>query len=123
VDTGEIPHTSYLASGIPANQVVYARIWTETGGVWRSADSTFSGFTKASFVYPPAGAANVDVNIPIQWTSAPGVQAYVLYVGTTPGAKNLVETNEFLQTSYTASNLPPNQTVYARIWTKIAGGW
>src|SRR4029077_4440674 len=50
-------------------------------------------------------------------------QAYYLYVGTTAGANNLVNTGEIHQTSWLAGNLPPGQTLYARIWTKLDGVW
>ncbi len=79
--------------------------------------------SRATFIYPTNGASNVNLTPAFQWTSAPGAQAYVLYVGTTPGASNLVQTNEFLQTSYTALNLPAGQPLYARIWTEIGGSW
>ena len=52
----------------------------------------------------------------------PNVQAYYLYVGTTAGAKYLVNTGEMLQTAYRAT-LPGGQLVYARLWTKVNGVW
>ena len=54
----------------------------------------------AMILYPPNGAVHVDLSQPIQWTSVTHAQAYYLYVGTTRGAKNLVDTGEMLQTSY-----------------------
>ena len=70
-------------------------------------------------LYPTNGAVNADLSQPIQWTSVAHVQAYYLYVGTTRGAKDLVDTGEILQTSYLAAQLPAGQTVYARMWTKV----
>src|SRR5512135_1131297 len=77
----------------------------------------------ATLTYPIAGAVNADLTLPFQWTSVPNVQAYYLYVGTAIGAKDLVNTGEILQTSYLASSLPLGQTLYARLWTKVAGAW
>src|SRR2546426_8962948 len=77
----------------------------------------------ATLLYPTNGAVNADLSQPIQWTSVANVQAYYLYVGTTPGAKDLVNTGEILQTSYLVKQLPAEQTVYARIWTKFGGVW
>ena len=54
----------------------------------------------------------------VQWTTVVNAQAYYLYVGSTIGAKDLVDTREIQQTSWLAS-LPGGQTVYARIWTKV----
>jgi Lectin C-type domain len=127
VNTGEIHQTSYLAVGLPAGQTLYARIWTKIGGIWQYRDSTFSAAASipvtATITYPTNGAVNADLSQPIQWTSVPNVQAYYLYVGTTAGAKDLVNTGELQQTMYPAPYLPVGQTVYARIWTKVGGGW
>ena len=53
-----------------------------------------------------------------------GVQAYYLYVGTTPGAKNIIDSNETLLTRLPiAGLLPAGSTLYARLWTKVGGVW
>lgn len=123
VDTGEIQQISYRALGLPSNQTLYARIWTKIAGVWYYADSEFSGIDRATFTDPIAGATNVDLTQPIQWTSVAGAQAYYLYVGTAAGLKDRVDTGEIQQTSYAASNLPAGETLHARIWTNVAGTW
>jgi len=127
VNSGELHQTSYLAAGLPAGQTVYARIWTKVGGVWRYSDSTFSAAAlislSATITSPPNGAVNADLSQPIEWTSVSNVQAYYLYVGTTIGAKDLVNSGELHQTSYLAAGLPAGQTVYARMWTKVGGVW
>ena len=52
------------------------------------------------------------------------IPAYYLYVGSTPGAKDLVNSGETSQTSYVIRTaLPVNQTLYARLWTKVANVW
>ena len=124
VTTSEALQTSYLASNLPANQAVYALIWAKVGGVWRSADSTFSpGSFVSTITVPIDGATNVDRSQPITWTSIPGAQAYVLWIGSTMGSRNLASSLEGMQTSFVASSLPPNQRVYARLWTKAGGVW
>jgi hypothetical protein len=60
---------------------------------------------------------------PLRWTSAANAEVYYLYVGTSPGAKNLVDSGEITRTEYVATNLPFNQTLYATIWTKAGGVW
>src|SRR5437879_4801484 len=77
----------------------------------------------ATLLYPTDGAVNADLSQPIQWTSVANVQAYYLYIGTTLGAKDLVNTGETLQTSYLVKQLPAGQTVYARMWAKVGGVW
>src|SRR5436190_21430081 len=68
-------------------------------------------------IYPKNLATAVDLLQSIQWTSVDNVQAYYLYVGSTPGAKDLVNSGSTLQTSYPAANLPPARTLYVRVWT------
>ncbi len=123
VDTGEIQQTSYAAPTLPANQTLYARIWTELGGVWLHSDITFSAAARATLTFPANGAVSADLSNPIQWTAVPGAQAYYLYDGTAVGLHNLVDTGEIQPTSYLASGIPANQTVYARMWTETGGVW
>src|SRR5262245_41684399 len=56
----------------------------------------------STIIVPSDGTVTADFSQPIQWTSVPNVQTYYLYVGTTPGAKDLVDTGETLQTSLLA---------------------
>jgi hypothetical protein len=125
VNTGETLHTSYLAAGLPANQTLYARMYTKVDNLWYSVDSTFSAapVVGARITYPANGAVDVDLSQRIQWTTVADVQAYYLYVGTTIGAKDLVDTGETPRTSYLAATLPPNQMLYARMHTKVGGIW
>ena len=124
VDTGAIQQTSYSITNVPLYQRLYARIWVKINGVWRYTDSSFSGAVYTAFMVSPAnGALNADLGVPIKWTTVANAEAYYLYLGTTPGAKNLVDTGSILQTSFLAKDLPPNQTIYARLWTRVAGIW
>src|SRR6185436_8143091 len=79
--------------------------------------------TYASVTYPPDGTVNADLSQPIQWTTVQDAQAYYLYVGTTLGAKDLVNTGEIQRTYQNAPNLPAGQTIYVRIYTKTNGSW
>ncbi len=124
IDTGEIHQTSYSAAGLPANQVLYARIFALVGGVWRYTDSSFSGDILTTRITSPVnGATAADFSQPIQWTTVPHAQAYYLYVGTSVGAKNVIDTGEIHQTLYSAATLPPNQLLYARMYAEVGGVW
>jgi hypothetical protein len=128
VNTGEIQQTSYLATGLPGNQTVFARLWTKLGGVWLFSDSGFTTAAAtvpvvATLISPVNGATNVDMTQPMQWTTIAGAQAYYLYVGSTLGGSDLVNTGEIPQTSYLAAGLPAGRTVFARLWTKLGGVW
>jgi hypothetical protein len=126
VNTGEILQTSYVGrTALPINETLYARLWTKVAGVWRFTDSTFSVTPLvATLTYPTNGATNIDVTLPLRWTTIADAQVYYLYVGSTLGAKDLVNTGEIQQTSYLVrTGLPANQTLYARLWTKAGGIW
>ena len=73
----------------------------------------------AQFVNPTDGAINVNVSQPITWSTALNADAYYLYVGTTQGAKDLVNTGEMAGTSYLASALPSGQTLYAQVIDRV----
>jgi hypothetical protein len=123
VNTGEIQSLSYAPGPLPAG-TVYGRIWVENDSVWRFSDCTFTSSSAgpASFTAPADGAQVSGNPTTFTWTSAPGAQAYYLYVGTTSGAKDVVDTGEIPQTSYSAT-LPAGRHLFARIWTEFAGRW
>src|SRR5205814_1123630 len=116
-----------LATAVPGGQTAFARLWTEVGGVWRSSDSSFTTATTvlvvATLTSPVNGATNVNMTLPLQWTTIAGAQAYELYLGSTLGAKDLVGTGQTQQTSYLATGLAGGQTVSARLWTEVGGIW
>jgi hypothetical protein len=126
-DSGELQTTSYLAYNLPLNQTLYLTLWVELDGIWRSVDRTLVATNTATqlaqFIYPTNGAANVDVDQPITWSTALHAQKYYLQIGTTAGGSNLVNSGETTETSWDAPNLPTGQTLYARIWTVLSGTW
>jgi len=124
LDSRQTQATSFLATNVPPNQVVYARIWVQVGGVWRYADSSFSGAPLTTrIMYPADGAINTDIAQPIQWLSIPNAQAYELYLGSSPGARDWLDSGQLQTTSRAWTNVPTNQTVYARIWVEVGGVW
>jgi hypothetical protein len=124
IDTGETQALSQSIQALPHDQTLYARIYTKFGGSWRYIEQSFQIVTTvATLVDPLDGAKNVDTRRPARWLPADGAQAYYLYVGTTPGAKDLVNSGEITSTSYNISQLPAGQLVYARLFTKRAGAW
>jgi hypothetical protein len=127
VNTGEIHETSFLAFNLPTGVQLYARIWAKLAGQWRYVDQTFTATAAArqlaTFVHPTNGEVNANLTLPIQWTSAANAQAYYLYVGTTPGGTDLINTGETLLTSYRSPTLPAGRAIYARLWTKTWNVW
>ena len=78
----------------------------------------------ATLIAPANGASNVDPTFPIVfvWTSVSDEQAYYLYVGTSRGAKDLVNSGETQLTRWSAA-IPPLTLCYVRMWTKVTGAW
>ena len=126
LDTGAFRGVSHAVNNLPAQQTLYATIWTELAGVWWQSQSSFTTAPViATLISPANGAAGVASACTFQWTGVTGAQAYYLWVGTSPGARDVVETGGLpaSSTSYTVNNLPYEQTLYATIWTKLAGAW
>jgi len=145
VDTGEIQQTTYSAYGLPAGKLLYARLWTKKALVWRYVDITFtivsSVVNKATVITPANGATGVSRTGLIQWTAVPNAEKYYVYVGSTPGAQDLIDSQEIcdlcvnspMATSWSMANAgkPPalglsgmaGKTVYLRLWTRFDGIW
>src|SRR5947208_13882688 len=116
--------TSFLGTNVPPNQTVYARIWVKVGGVWRYTDSSFSCATRTTHItYPANGATDADDTQPIEWVPVPGAQAYQLYLGSTPGAMDILNSRQIHTTTFPWTNTPTHQTLYARIWVRVGNVW
>jgi hypothetical protein len=146
VNSGEMQGTSYQAYGLPAGQLLYARLWTKKASVWRYTDITFTAaigapVLKATVITPANGATGVNPTGLIQWTAVPNAQKYYVYVGSTLGANDLIDSQEICDgctnsptaTSWSLANAgkPPalglggkaGQKVYLRMWTMVGGIW
>jgi hypothetical protein len=125
--TGALSVTSYQPAPLPLGRTVFARIFTQIGGIWQSTDSTFSVGVNlalpATLTYPANGAVNADLTQPIRWSPVVGAQGYWLYLGSTLGAQDLVSAGPTNLTSYQPSTLPLGRTIFARIFTNIGGSW
>ena len=122
-DSGEIASTGFLpANALPGRTTLFARIHTKLSGSWHFTEVSFS-VSGASFIYPSHGDSNVDIGYPFRWTPISNAQAYYLYVGTSPGAKDLVDTGEIFGTTYPVTNLPAGIPLFATLWTKVNGTW
>src|SRR4051812_35227475 len=75
------------------------------------------------FLYPSAGAQDVNTANAFRWTAVDGADTYYLYVGTTQGANDLVNSFGTLALSYVVPSLPTGQTLWARIWARVNGSW
>ncbi len=124
VNTGETLNTSWMATALPAQQTLYARMWAKVGNVWRYTDSTFTTRSViASLTSPTDGQSNVGLTTTFTWNTIANADRYYLYVGTTAGATDIVNSGEITATQYVRQNLPENRTFYVRLWTHVGGIW
>jgi hypothetical protein len=131
VDTGELPgsQVSFTATHLPAGATLHARLWSKLSGSWQhGGDVSFSlsgGSALASLTQPTSGAQLQGLPQTFTWTAASAASHYYLYVGTSPGSQDVVDTGELpgSQLSFTAPYLPAGTTLYARIWSKLLGSW
>ena len=78
------------------------------------ADASAAAF--ARFVSPTDGS-RLRGPVTFHWTPAEHASRYQLWVGTTPGASDLLQTKESLALTYVARQLPAGVVLYARVWT------
>jgi hypothetical protein len=125
--SGEIQKTSYRVTALPGGAALHARLWTKVGGLWRYRDSAFTtapaAQTAPTLLYPANGATDANLTVPFTWTVLANVQRYYLYVGSTPGAKNFVDSGELSVPTYLAPDLPVGQTLYVRLWALVGNRW
>ncbi len=123
--------TSASVTGLPSDgRTVYARLWTKIAGSWTGnyndyIYTAYRGTTeqKAVMTSPSNGSTFSTTTVTFQWTNT-GASEYWLQIGTSTGASNLFNQSTGNSTSATVTGLPSDgRTVYARLWTKIAGSW
>jgi hypothetical protein len=107
-------------------RVVYVRLWTRIGGSWGYTDTWFSPEeVAAKFLHPIAGAINVDPTKPLTWNFVPDAEAFSLTIGRSPGSADVINAPLLAPnvTVYVGSSPPANETLYARLGTRVRGVW
>lgn len=127
LDSGEVVRNDYETPSLPAGKEVFARIYTKYGGQWRQRDASMT-LAGAALTSPSPDALNGTAKVDplgqlFTWTTISNAEAYYLYIGSEPGAKNLLDTGEIQGTTYLVKNLPVGQRIYVSIWTKANGVW
>ena len=78
----------------------------------------------ASLIYPTANATDVVTTQAFEWTAVQDADAYILYVGTTPGAYDVLAAGLLTTTTYlVATPLPADRTLYAQVLARVDGVW
>jgi hypothetical protein len=118
---------STVVNNLPTNgQTLYVRLHSHIGS-WQWNDYTLTAFggtsSKAQLTSPAPGSTLTSTTVTFQWTGGSGVAQYWLYIGTTPGAFDILSRDMGTQLSTVVSNLPANgQTLHVRLHSHI-GGW
>jgi hypothetical protein len=127
---GATTATSASVPGLAANTTYYIRLWTEFNNVWNhyvdSTMTTGSGAPTqvgATMISPANGATGVSPSAPFSWTTGTGAQAYYLYVGTSVGTSNVVNSGATSATSWSVPGLAAGTTYYVRLWTEFNNTW
>jgi hypothetical protein len=128
-DSAALTTTSVTVPSIPHNgATVYARLWSEIGGVWKSNDYTYTEAAPAVpavLQTPTPGSTVGAAGVAFTWSTGTDVTAYKLFLGTTGvGSYNLYDSAALTATTVTVPSIPANGvTVYARLWSEISGVW
>ncbi len=121
------PTTSFRTPLLPAGTTLYATLFTEVNGTWSHFQAiTFTaGSALATLTHPVNGQANLATPDTFTWNPLYAAQAYDLTVGSSPLASNLVNTGRLNPwvASYAIPALPPGRTLYATLYTSVAGKW
>ena len=87
---------------------MFPRYWTQT----------------AQLVQPENQGKGVDPSVPVilSWTVVASAQTYSVYVGTSPGTKDIFDSGE-VSGNWLAVPLAPDTQYYIRLWTKAHDVW
>jgi hypothetical protein len=102
---------------LPADATYYVTLWTLTSTGSTTTTSTFQTAATAYLTAPQAGSTAA-TQAQFNWTSVPGATNYVLWVGTTPNAKDALYYNAGTATSANAT-LQSGTTYYTTLFTYI----
>jgi hypothetical protein len=121
---------STVVNGLPTNgSTLYVRLHSHINGGWQYNDYTLtavtqSGGQKAVLTSPEPGTTLTSTTATFQWTSGTGVAQYWLYIGTTPGAFDILTRGTGTAVSTVVNGLPATgATLYVRLHSHINGAW
>ena len=132
LDSSQGLNTSKTLSSLP-NGPLFVRLWSKCGtnNTWPSTDYTFTvaGSTPApacntAQLTSPANNSNIASTTTFNWTTGAGNAEFWLTVGTSPGAGNIFDGSQGLNTSKTLSGLPAGP-IFVRLWSRCGAtnGW
>jgi hypothetical protein len=118
---------SRTVTGIPVDgRRIYVRLWSLASGVWYYVDYDFTaaGTARALLNSPAEGSVLGGTSATFDWSPGTASTQYWVYLGTTPGASNLLNQDMGTATTLAASGLPADRgPVYLRLWSLVSGSW
>lgn len=120
---------SALVSGLPVDgTTVHVTLWYRSSGQWRTQKATYTAASIAepAIVSPIAGSTLSSPEAQFSWSpNGSGIQAYWLYLGSSPGARDYYDSRNLgTATSTIASGIPANgSAVFATLWYQKDGRW
>jgi hypothetical protein len=129
--SGVTAATSATANLLPTNgATVYARLYSMIAGAWQYTDYTYTGsgatVAKAAMTSPLPGSVLSGSTVTFLWTAGLGVTDYLFEVGTTGvGSSDVFSGSWKSAWGAIVTKIPTggSATVYARLYSKIAGAW
>jgi len=125
--------TSVAVTDLPTNgETIYATLYSYIAGAWQPTIYTYTASgspTPAALTSPAPGSALKSTSVTFTWSPGSGVTHYWFNLGTASSpanAKNIYSGAPTTATSVTVSDLPSSpigETVYATLYSYIAGAW
>jgi hypothetical protein len=117
---------SAVVTGLPTNgATIYVRLNSYLGG-WQFNDYTFTAAPapqKAQLVTPAPSTTLTNSTVSFNWTGGVNATQYWLFIGSTPGASDILSRDVGLNLSTVVTGLPTDgRTLYVRLLSYI-GGW
>jgi subtilisin family serine protease len=115
-----------LVTGLPETGTVHVRLWSKIGAAWLFNDTnyTMNAVPVAATIFsPPNGASLISASATFSWNTGTNVSQYWLEVGTTPGGKDILDTDMGTTTNRTVTGLPLNGPLHVRLWSRASSGW
>jgi PKD repeat protein len=122
VSTQQNPSHTYASTG---TYTVSLTVTDSTGQTSTVAAQLVVAAVHASLTYPTAGQTNVSTLTPFGWADIPAGQGYQLWIGTKRGDGSLLKSGllSASTSTYKVPALPTGQTLWARLYTEVAGNW
>ncbi len=105
---------------------MYATIYTQTNSGWLYSSTTFTAKPgEAGLTSPTDGQAGISAPATFTWSTVAGVPYYALWVGTTRGGYDVVNSGNLPapQSSYHVASLPSGRTLYATMLSYVNDTW